>query len=135
MVFELIDLFDVFKVRGYPEWLRLKTYGSSSDAANTITDVLRKRLPDRIWPDSHREAFMLGTSNTKHEKGGFDIFNTTTPIPDLNAKFKLWMVLEIVSGQRNRGFSHVEHNTNLIGHAWRMHSEIRTMKLIDTALA
>lgn len=33
---------------------------------------------------------MLGTSNTKHEKGGFDIFITTAPIPDLNAKLNVF---------------------------------------------
>lgn len=32
---------------------------------------------------------MLGTSNTKSEKG-FDIFITTAPIPDLNAKLNVF---------------------------------------------
>ncbi|CAH1435372.1 unnamed protein product [Lactuca virosa] len=36
------------------------------------------------------EAFMLGTSNMKHEKEGFDIFITTAPIPDLNAKLNVF---------------------------------------------
>ncbi|KAI3753821.1 hypothetical protein L2E82_25885 [Cichorium intybus] len=35
------------------------------------------------------------------------------------------LVLEIVSGKRNRGFIHAEHGNNLIGHAWRMHNEGR----------
>ncbi|KAI3753834.1 hypothetical protein L2E82_25898 [Cichorium intybus] len=35
------------------------------------------------------------------------------------------LVLEIVSGKRNRGFIHPEHDNNLIGHAWRMHNEGR----------
>ncbi|KAL7592393.1 hypothetical protein Lser_V15G35267 [Lactuca serriola] len=42
------------------------------------------------------------------------------------------LVLEIVSGKRNRGFVHPEHDNNLIGHAWRMHNEGRTMELIDS---
>lgn len=33
---------------------------------------------------------MLGTSNMKHEKEGFDIFITTAPIPDLNAKLNVF---------------------------------------------
>ncbi|GJU93629.1 G-type lectin S-receptor-like serine/threonine-protein kinase [Tanacetum coccineum] len=41
------------------------------------------------------------------------------------------LVLEIVSGRRNRGFVHIEHNNNLIGHAWRMHSEGRSIELLD----
>ncbi|KAI3753836.1 hypothetical protein L2E82_25900 [Cichorium intybus] len=45
------------------------------------------------------------------------------------------LVLEIVSGKRNRGFMHPEHDNNLIGHAWRMHDEGRTMELLDTTLS
>nr|KAJ0197713.1 hypothetical protein LSAT_V11C700384330 [Lactuca sativa] len=44
------------------------------------------------------------------------------------------LVLEIVSGERNRGFMHPDHDNNLIGHAWRTHNEGRSMELIDTAL-
>ncbi|KAM7277350.1 hypothetical protein ACFE04_019216 [Oxalis oulophora] len=32
------------------------------------------------------EAFMLGTSKTKQDSGGFELFITTAPIPDLNDK-------------------------------------------------
>ncbi|KAJ9563224.1 hypothetical protein OSB04_008384 [Centaurea solstitialis] len=45
------------------------------------------------------------------------------------------LTLEIVSGKRNRGFVHPEHDNNLIGHAWRMHNEGRSTELIDTSLA
>ncbi|PWA61907.1 S-locus glycoprotein domain-containing protein [Artemisia annua] len=45
------------------------------------------------------------------------------------------LVLEIVSGKRNRGFVHSEHNNNLIGHAWRMHSEGKSMELLDSNFA
>ncbi|KAI3509918.1 hypothetical protein L1887_25443 [Cichorium endivia] len=44
------------------------------------------------------------------------------------------LVLEIVSGKRNRGFIHPEHGNNLIGHAWRMHNEGRSMEITDTNL-
>lgn len=33
---------------------------------------------------------MLGTSKTKHEGGGFDLFITTAPIPDLNDKINVF---------------------------------------------
>ncbi|XP_051141852.1 peptidyl-prolyl cis-trans isomerase CYP21-3, mitochondrial-like [Andrographis paniculata] len=36
------------------------------------------------------EAFMLGTSKTKLDGGGFDIFITTAPIPDLNEKINVF---------------------------------------------
>ncbi|GJU20569.1 G-type lectin S-receptor-like serine/threonine-protein kinase [Tanacetum coccineum] len=45
------------------------------------------------------------------------------------------LVLEIVSGKRNRGFVHSEHKNNLIGHAWRMHSEGKSMELLDSSVA
>ncbi|KAK1403979.1 Receptor-like serine/threonine-protein kinase [Heracleum sosnowskyi] len=33
------------------------------------------------------------------------------------------LVLEIVSGKKNRGFKHPDHNHNLLGHAWRRYNE------------
>ncbi|KAK1408517.1 hypothetical protein QVD17_40360 [Tagetes erecta] len=44
------------------------------------------------------------------------------------------LVLEIVTGKRNRVFMHTKHDDNLIGHAWRMHDEGRSMELIDSTL-
>ncbi|KAL7197809.1 hypothetical protein ACSBR2_020350 [Camellia fascicularis] len=41
------------------------------------------------------------------------------------------LVLEIVSGNRNRGFYHQDHHLNLLGHAWRLYKEDRTRELID----
>lgn len=36
------------------------------------------------------EAFMLGTHKTKPDSGGFDLFITTAPIPDLNEKINVF---------------------------------------------
>ncbi|CAN6684303.1 unnamed protein product [Malus baccata var. baccata] len=44
------------------------------------------------------------------------------------------MVLEIVSGSRNRGFSHPDHKLNLLGHAWMLHTEGRPLELLDTSI-
>lgn len=41
------------------------------------------------------------------------------------------LVLEIISGQKNRGFEHPEHNLNLLGHAWRLWSEGKPLDLTD----
>ncbi|KAK2984763.1 hypothetical protein RJ640_004588 [Escallonia rubra] len=41
------------------------------------------------------------------------------------------LVLEIVSGKKNRCFIHPDHHHNLLGHAWRLHKEDRSMELID----
>ncbi|XP_059661618.1 G-type lectin S-receptor-like serine/threonine-protein kinase At4g27290 isoform X2 [Cornus florida] len=44
------------------------------------------------------------------------------------------LVLEIVSGKRNRGFFHPEHHLNLLGHSWRLFKEGRSLELIDAPL-
>ncbi|CAI9265707.1 unnamed protein product [Lactuca saligna] len=44
------------------------------------------------------------------------------------------LVLEIVSGKKNRGFSHQDHHDNLLGHAWRLYKEDKPLELVDTAL-
>ncbi|XP_060199262.1 G-type lectin S-receptor-like serine/threonine-protein kinase At4g27290 [Lycium barbarum] len=44
------------------------------------------------------------------------------------------MVLEIVSCQRNRGFVHQDHNLNLLGHAWKLYKDDRSLELIDEQL-
>ncbi|KDP20851.1 hypothetical protein JCGZ_21322 [Jatropha curcas] len=44
------------------------------------------------------------------------------------------LVLETVSGKKNRGFYHPDHDFNLLGHAWRLWIEERPMKLIDSLI-
>ncbi|KAM3302399.1 G-type lectin S-receptor-like serine/threonine-protein kinase [Capsicum chacoense] len=44
------------------------------------------------------------------------------------------LVLEIVSGKKNRRFVHPDHNLNLLGHAWMRHNEGRTSELVDPNL-
>ncbi|KAF5798126.1 putative protein kinase RLK-Pelle-DLSV family [Helianthus annuus] len=44
------------------------------------------------------------------------------------------LVLEIVSGKKNRGFYHKDHNDNLLGHAWRLFREGRTSEFMDASL-
>ncbi|KAF7141462.1 hypothetical protein RHSIM_Rhsim06G0191200 [Rhododendron simsii] len=41
------------------------------------------------------------------------------------------LILEIVSGTRNKGFFHPDHYRNLLGHAWTLHKEDRSIELID----
>ncbi|CAA2957579.1 G-type lectin S-receptor-like serine threonine-kinase At4g27290 isoform X1 [Olea europaea subsp. europaea] len=40
-------------------------------------------------------------------------------------------VLEIVSGKKNRGFYHKDHHLNLLGHAWRLYKEGRSLELVQ----
>ncbi|KAE8692217.1 Receptor-like serine/threonine-protein kinase SD1-8 [Hibiscus syriacus] len=41
------------------------------------------------------------------------------------------LLLEIVSGKRNRGFNHPDHYHNLLGHAWLLWNDKKTMELMD----
>uniref|UniRef100_A0A2P2P9Y9 Protein kinase domain-containing protein n=1 Tax=Rhizophora mucronata TaxID=61149 RepID=A0A2P2P9Y9_RHIMU len=44
------------------------------------------------------------------------------------------LVLEIVSGKRNRGFFHPDHRHNLLGHAWKLYKEEKLLELTDDTL-
>ncbi|GLU23083.1 hypothetical protein SLE2022_391150 [Rubroshorea leprosula] len=44
------------------------------------------------------------------------------------------IVLEIISGKKNRGFHHPDHNHNLLGHVWRLWMEERALEVMDTML-
>ncbi|KAK1439619.1 hypothetical protein QVD17_05439 [Tagetes erecta] len=45
------------------------------------------------------------------------------------------LVLEIVSGKRNRGFARSENEHNFIDHVWSLYNEGRSMELIDSSCA
>ncbi|KAK2408438.1 G-type lectin S-receptor serine/threonine-protein kinase [Trifolium repens] len=44
------------------------------------------------------------------------------------------LVLEIISGKKNKGFSDPEHSLNLLGHAWRLWTENAPLELLDRHL-
>ncbi|KAJ0493200.1 putative protein kinase RLK-Pelle-DLSV family [Helianthus annuus] len=44
------------------------------------------------------------------------------------------LVLEIISGKKNREFTHGDHNDNLLGHAWRLFKEGRSTELMSGSL-
>ncbi|KAJ9553559.1 hypothetical protein OSB04_017604 [Centaurea solstitialis] len=44
------------------------------------------------------------------------------------------LVLEIVSGKKNREFSHEDHRDNLLGHAWRLYKGDRSIELMSSSL-
>nr|GEW15429.1 putative S-locus glycoprotein domain-containing protein [Tanacetum cinerariifolium] len=43
-------------------------------------------------------------------------------------------LLEIVSGKKNRGFINEDHHDNLLGHAWRLYKEGKSLEIIDPTL-
>nr|POE73309.1 g-type lectin s-receptor-like serine/threonine-protein kinase [Quercus suber] len=44
------------------------------------------------------------------------------------------LLLEIISGKKNRGSFHLDNTQNLVGHAWKLWQEDRPLELIDTCL-
>ncbi|KAF3654933.1 G-type lectin S-receptor-like serine/threonine-protein kinase [Capsicum annuum] len=44
------------------------------------------------------------------------------------------IILEIVSGKRNRKFRHLDHHHNLLGHAWLLWTEGKALELMDECL-
>ncbi|GJT89591.1 G-type lectin S-receptor-like serine/threonine-protein kinase [Tanacetum coccineum] len=44
------------------------------------------------------------------------------------------MILEIVSGKRNRGFFHLSDSHSLLGHAWNLYKEGKALELADESL-
>ncbi|XVF77744.1 hypothetical protein PTKIN_Ptkin14bG0071500 [Pterospermum kingtungense] len=44
------------------------------------------------------------------------------------------LLLEILSGKRNRGFHHSDHHLNLLGHAWSLWMDEKPLELIDEFL-
>ncbi|CAL5335860.1 unnamed protein product [Camellia sinensis] len=44
------------------------------------------------------------------------------------------LLLEIVSGKRNRGFHHPDQHHNLLGHAWLLWNEDRALELMEACL-
>ncbi|XP_027061151.1 G-type lectin S-receptor-like serine/threonine-protein kinase At4g27290 [Coffea arabica] len=43
-------------------------------------------------------------------------------------------ILEIVSGQKNNAFVHPGHHHSLLGHAWKLYKEGRSLELVDESL-
>ncbi|KAI6675919.1 hypothetical protein NL676_036715 [Syzygium grande] len=41
------------------------------------------------------------------------------------------LVLETIRGKKNRRFHHPDHHHNLVGHAWRLFTEDRSLELLD----
>ncbi|KAJ0046093.1 hypothetical protein Pint_04375 [Pistacia integerrima] len=44
------------------------------------------------------------------------------------------LLLEIITGKRNKGFRHIDHHHNLIGHAWLLWNNGRALELMDRYL-
>ncbi|XP_039026927.1 G-type lectin S-receptor-like serine/threonine-protein kinase At4g27290 [Hibiscus syriacus] len=75
------------------------------------------------------------TANTKKVVGTYGYMSPEYAIDGLySIKSDVFafgvLVLEIVSGKRNRGFFHPDHQHNLLGHAWRLFYDGNSMELV-----
>ncbi|KAM3696580.1 hypothetical protein ACB098_06G050900 [Castanea mollissima] len=78
-------------------------------------------------------------ANTEKIVGTYGFISSEYAVEGLfSIKFDVFsfgvIVLEIVSGKKNRGFSHTNHTHNLLGHAWRLWIEERPLELLDEVL-
>ncbi|XP_043723283.1 peptidyl-prolyl cis-trans isomerase CYP21-4-like isoform X2 [Telopea speciosissima] len=90
IVDKFIDLCQKGHFKGMPFHRVIKHYviqGGDHQRVGSAEDWTSKGKPGNQFTISPKhEAFMLGTSKTKPDSKGFELFITTAPIPDLNDK-------------------------------------------------
>ncbi|XP_059661601.1 G-type lectin S-receptor-like serine/threonine-protein kinase At4g27290 [Cornus florida] len=82
---------------------------------------------DEMEANTNRVVGTLGYMSPEYVMNGF--FSVKSDVYSFGV-----LVLEIVSGSKNRGFSHPNHSLNLLGHAWTLHKEGKPLELIDASV-
>lgn len=83
---------------------------------------------DQTEANTHRVVGTYGYMSPEYASNGH--FSVKTDVFSFGV-----LVLEIVSGNKNRGFRHSDQNLNLLGHAWILWIKGTPLELIDECLA